>query len=251
MQQERRVLRQGLMGWLAYLLGLAWVLENGGDWGGWDGALHIARHVGSLTALPIIVTAADIKKVISKSVFNTQPDALKQYLVFGHKLGLPLLPINAQSVGRLGDENLLVAGSRDFWSLYDTNVFYSTHDERDPVCRVGTEIFRCFRDVVVIKLATKAPVNLPYLGQNANAPLRGMVSSSVSRLDPAAWSCINHLAIEGTSCRLSTSPGALLASIPSSAFVSWPSPHLSTGPQDPNTSSSMGTGSRTHSLYTQ
>ncbi|CEM02251.1 unnamed protein product [Vitrella brassicaformis CCMP3155] len=144
------------MSHVSYLLGLLCVLEESGDWEGWIWRLRVMQQLGALTeAFPITITPADLRKLPSKAIFRRQPESLRQYMLFGHKVRGPagclllLTPLDEEGRGMLGQKRLVIH-ARDRFR------FRASYDVTEPACDVSTqhidgivEMYSSFRDAVI------------------------------------------------------------------------------------------------------
>ncbi|CEM10935.1 unnamed protein product [Vitrella brassicaformis CCMP3155] len=85
---EGRRLRRHL-GQLTFVLGLIYVLENGGLWERWAPLFWLGRSHGRISTLPATLSSDDLQKVGGKAVFNGRCEAVRQCLTVYTEQTLP------------------------------------------------------------------------------------------------------------------------------------------------------------------
>ncbi|CEM34072.1 unnamed protein product [Vitrella brassicaformis CCMP3155] len=68
-----------------YLLRLLYVIEEGGRWERSVPLIYFIKNSHLILSLPIIVSADDLRRVGSRAVFDSRPDAVRQYSLFSHR----------------------------------------------------------------------------------------------------------------------------------------------------------------------
>ncbi|CEM34109.1 unnamed protein product [Vitrella brassicaformis CCMP3155] len=68
-----------------YLLRLLYVIEEGGCWERSVPLIYFIKNSHLILSLPITVSADDLRRVGSRAVFDSRPDAVRQYSLFSHR----------------------------------------------------------------------------------------------------------------------------------------------------------------------
>mmetsp|Transcript_23057 Transcript_23057/g.65999 ORF Transcript_23057/g.65999 Transcript_23057/m.65999 type:complete len:554 (+) Transcript_23057:143-1804(+) len=130
------------------LVRLAYVFGAGGDWTGSGGLIRLAKHHKRVESLPIELTADDVDMVGRKALFD-RPSAIRQWSLFGHRLGRGL------ELPRSGDWGVTgTVGGRGILSgLASTRGTQSSSIDRDgPPISLGRARYSKFSDVMLRKL---------------------------------------------------------------------------------------------------
>jgi len=156
--KEQIMTREGLHGVLSFATGndleaaikTVYVLEKGGAWREWVGPLHLAKHHGCVDALPIQMTARDLRHIGIKWRFDGRPERVRQFSLFGHRLKL-------QNGEKLSLREMEYEG---FWQCHEApkaGCAFS-YDAKDPPCddninfSVLTGTFSSFQGAVLYSI---------------------------------------------------------------------------------------------------
>ncbi|CEM14186.1 unnamed protein product [Vitrella brassicaformis CCMP3155] len=145
--------------YIAYLLGLMYILEALGDWSEWVWRIRLAHHCGVLTdSLPLMLRPADVHKVKSKKELHRQPQSMGQYLLFGHRLvyegarnDMALHSVDREGYGWLGSCHMRAYRAPS--AIRNGCPFRNSYDRKDPVCDILGYSFASFRDAVSLRFS--------------------------------------------------------------------------------------------------
>ncbi|CEM08987.1 unnamed protein product [Vitrella brassicaformis CCMP3155] len=128
------------------LIRLHYLMATGGDWRGSEPVLRLARSCGRLQQLPIELTGGDLQQAGSKTVYLRRPEAIRQYGLYGHRLGDDMqLTLAADGREILG--GWYAVGVHTRWTVPAR--YAAGFDPKDPPCICDGDEYGTFRGLVV------------------------------------------------------------------------------------------------------
>ncbi|CEL98544.1 unnamed protein product [Vitrella brassicaformis CCMP3155] len=125
---------------VSYLLRVLYVIEEGGRWDRCVSLIHCLKNCRELPSLPIIITPDDLRQVGSRAVFDTRPEAVRQYSLFSYRI----FDAYAGLVRANGQDHVGPS-----WLTHPLTYVTIDLTDPDPPTKCGKYVYCSFTDIIV------------------------------------------------------------------------------------------------------